>query len=162
MINCNLLYFSGLITLVISSGEAFSVRTVHIITPSRFHQQHIRSQPEIFQVETFPTLVLNVGNEEEWSDFDDYVGSSSSNTGADNIDFVKLLQEKSRSRDLTACSTRQFSLGPDLILSNYVGNMGFDEVTDWEYYFPGEDEDRTERQVIQPNPFDSSKYVSYV
>jgi hypothetical protein len=66
--------------------------------------------------------------------------------------------------DRTAIQVRRFSLGPDLILSNYVGNMGFDEVTDWEYYYPSsEDEDKygdtSVRQVVQPSPFDTSTYV---
>jgi hypothetical protein len=59
--------------------------------------------------------------------------------------------------DLSACTSRQFSLGQDLILADYVGNMGFDEVTDWEYYYPSEDDDSTDRQVVQPNPFDPAK-----
>jgi hypothetical protein len=84
------------------------------------------------------------------------------------IDFASLLQEKQagssndvkRSRsassvDYTAIQTRQFLLGQDLVISDYVGTMGFQEVTDWEYYYPDEDgADR--RQVVQPNPFDSN------
>ena len=34
--------------------------------------------------------------------------------------------------------------------------MGFDEVTDWEYYYQDED-NKDERRVVQPNPFDKSK-----
>jgi hypothetical protein len=59
-------------------------------------------------------------------------------------------------RDLSATQSRLFSLGQDLILSDFVGNMGFDEVTDWEYYYENED-DPTDRKVVQPNLFDSSK-----
>lgn len=117
--------------------------------------------------------------DEEWSDFDDLgfsSGSSASDskfipgdddkvdTGAVSAplpDFAKLLNERSGTVDWTAIQTRQFSLGQDLILSNYVGNMGFDEVTDWEYYYPSADEDDDARQVVQPNPFDASKYVLY-
>lgn len=69
--------------------------------------------------------------------------------------FAQLFQERSGSIDWTAIQTRQFSLGRDLLLTEYVGNMGFDEVTDWEYYYPSEDGD--DRQVVQPNPLDSSK-----
>jgi hypothetical protein len=110
------------------------------------------------------------GVDEEWSDFDGFVGGgggggnesleSKSNKRTDNdnfdsVDFLQLFQERSGSIDLTSCQTRQFSLGQDLVLSDYVGNMGFDEVTDWEYYYQAED-DPDERQVVQPNPFDSS------
>ena len=41
------------------------------------------------------------------------------------------------------------------MLSDFVGNMGFDEVTDWEYYYQNE-EDENDRKVVQPNPFDSA------
>lgn len=118
--------------------------------------------------------------EEEWSDFDGYIGggrlgSDSSASGStsersdnfldketdadnseyDKVDFTKLFQDRIGFLDLTGCQTRQFSLGQDIVLSDYVGNMGFDEVTDWEYYYQAEN-DPDERQVVQPNPFDSS------
>jgi hypothetical protein len=94
---------------------------------------------------------LYLGDENEWtSDFDDFQG--------DDEDALKLSSIfKSRGqRDLSAMQTRQFSLGEDLILSNFVGNMGFDEVTDWEYFYENE-EDPMDRKVVQPNPFDTSK-----
>jgi hypothetical protein len=88
----------------------------------------------------------------EWSDFgDSFIGRGDS----DDTDFSKLLQERTGSIDLTGIQTRQFSLGSDFILSNFVGEAGFEEVTDWEYYYPGE-EDPNERLVVQPNPFDKS------
>lgn len=78
--------------------------------------------------------------------------------GDENDDTFDISKFKNRatSIDLSACTSRQFSLGQDLILSDYVGNMGFDEVTDWEYYYPNED-DPADRQVVQPNPFDPAK-----
>jgi hypothetical protein len=54
----------------------------------------------------------------EWSDFDDFVGDETANLSS----FFA-----SRPPDNSACSTRQFSLGADLILSDFVGNMGFEE-----------------------------------
>jgi hypothetical protein len=74
-----------------------------------------------------------------------------------------------RSLDYTAVRSRQFTLGKDIILTNYVGDMGFDEVTDWQYYYQDVDEDgrpaagrpggagAVDRKVVQPNPFDSTK-----
>jgi hypothetical protein len=102
----------------------------------------------------------------DFDDDDDEVRTSSNNS-KENEDVTitklsELLKERKRSgsgkgqRDLTAVTTRQFSLGPDIILTDFVGNLGFDEVTDWEYYYE-EEEDKNERQVVQPNPFDSSK-----
>ena len=90
----------------------------------------------------------------------DDVASSDGDTTAS--EFVNFLQERRSSKmDWTAIQTRQFSLGQDLVLSNYVGNMGFDEVTDWEYYLQSEDGD-DDREVVQPNPFDKSKYVTSI
>jgi hypothetical protein len=75
-----------------------------------------------------------------------------------------LQQQQNVVLDKSACRTRQFSLGADFILTNYVGSLGFDEVTDWEYYLSTQDEDgnimdddRGKRQVVQPNPFDKNQ-----
>lgn len=88
-------------------------------------------------------------NDAEWnSDSDDLAGDSF-------FDLSQVLRDKGAS-DLSACQSRQFSLGQDFILSSFVGTMGFDEVTDWEYYYQGED-DPNDRKVVQPNPLDSSK-----
>jgi len=95
---------------------------------------------------------LNLGSDSEWtSDFDDYLQDGES-------DAFKLSNIfKSRGvRDLTGTQTRQFSLGKDLILTDFVGNMGFDEVTDWEY-FEFNEENPSDRKIVQPNPFDNSK-----
>jgi hypothetical protein len=89
--------------------------------------------------------------EEEWtSDFDDFV------QGDDDEFKISSIFKSRGMRDLSGIQTRLFSLGEDLILSDFVGNMGFDEVTDWEYYYENE-EDPIDRKVVQPNPFDSSK-----
>ena len=106
-------------------------------------------------------------SESEWtSDFDDFIGGNrdapldydddddepKSKTSSTSLsDFLA----KSASRDLTGVTTRLFSLGQDLIVNDYVGNMGFEEVTDWEYYYQNE-EDIEDRKVVNPNPFDSS------
>lgn len=58
----------------------------------------------------------------EWtSDFDDFVDEDEETA----LDFAQIFQN--RPPDYTAIQTRQFSLGQDLILVDYVGNMGFDE-----------------------------------
>ena len=96
---------------------------------------------------------LSNADESEWtSDFDDFVGGDSTD---DSMQISSIFKKRS-TRDLSAIQTRQFSLGQDLILADFVGNMGFDEVTDWEYYYENE-EDPTDRKVVQPNPFDDSK-----
>jgi hypothetical protein len=74
----------------------------------------------------------------------------------DSFEFAKLYAQRVTPTDLSGVQTRQFSLGPDLVLSTYLGNMGFEEVTDWEYYLQDE-EDPLNRQVVQPGLFDSSK-----
>lgn len=72
------------------------------------------------------------------------------------MEFAKLYAQRVTPADLSGVQTRQFSLGPDLVLSTFLGNMGFEEVTDWEYYLQDE-EDPLNRQVVQPGLFDSSK-----
>jgi hypothetical protein len=44
-----------------------------------------------------------------------------------------LAPNRSPVEDLSGCRARQFSLGADLVLSDFAGSMGFDEATDWEY-----------------------------
>lgn len=113
-------------------------------------------------IATRPIHVLSSSkNEEEWSDFDDFVGTNSINNNSNDdeesfADFIDLLNKKSGIIDLTGCQTRLFSLGTDLVLSNYIGSMSFDEVTDWEYYYPSEI-DVDDRKVVQPNPLDSNQ-----
>jgi hypothetical protein len=89
--------------------------------------------------------------ESEWtSDFDDFVGDDD-----DSMNISSIFKSRG-SKDLTATQSRQFSLGRDLIISDFVGNMQFDEVTDWEYFYENE-EDPSDRKIVNPNPFDSSK-----
>jgi len=79
----------------------------------------------------------------------------------DGIALTQLFEEQRQKKetivDRTGIRARQFSLGEDLVLADYVGNLGFDEVTDWEYYYPSEDSDSDDRKVVQPNPFDSNQ-----
>ena len=90
---------------------------------------------------------------------------------------------RNRALDRTACRTRQFSLGMDLVVTRFVGTMGFEEVTDWEYYYTTTTEEESDddsdnsdnirstkptkstkttqqqqqRQVVTPNPLDPSQ-----
>ena len=89
----------------------------------------------------------------EWkSDFDDF-----GNDEEDSIFFSEDLftAQTKTLQDLSGCHSRQFSLGEDLVLTDFAGSMGFDEVTDWEYY--KEDEDGRDRKVVQPNPMDPAQ-----
>jgi hypothetical protein len=99
----------------------------------------------------FPSSQLFSSDNNEWtSDFDDFVGNDD-----DSMKISSIFKTRG-SKDLSATQSRQFSLGRDLILADFVGNMGFDEVTDWEYYYENE-EGPVDRKVVQPNPFDASK-----
>jgi hypothetical protein len=123
---------------------------------------------------------LSLERRRSTNDDDDIVAENNKNDdGKDDSVIVQLRQETqrrrqtSRSLDDTAIRSRQFTFGKDLILTNYVGDMGFDEVTDWQYYYQDIDEDGRpaparpggagpasgDRKVAQPNPFDSTKYV---
>lgn len=103
--------------------------------------------------------------ETEWtSDFDDYIPASkggaddpeSSSSSSSAAPTIGSIFQSRKARDWSGVETRQFSLGEDLVLANFVGKMGFDEVTDWEYYYENE-EDPDDRKVVRPNPFDESK-----
>jgi hypothetical protein len=84
------------------------------------------------------------------SDFDDFIEDETS-----AFFFNEKLLKVTTNTDLSGCESRQFSLGKDLVLSDFAGSMGFQEITDWEYY--REDDDRKERQLVQPNPLDPSQ-----
>lgn len=90
----------------------------------------------------------------EWkSDFDDFI-SDDDNEESMFFSAEELFTEQTKKmEDLSGCQSRQFSLGEDLILSDFAGSMGFDEVTDWEYYYD-EDDGGDGRKVVQPNPLD--------
>jgi hypothetical protein len=95
---------------------------------------------------------LHLSEDTEWtSDFDDFLQDD----GGDMPQISSIFKSRG-TRDLSGIQSRQFSLGQDLVLADFVGKMGFDEVTDWEYYYENE-EDATDRKVVQPNPFDSDK-----
>mmetsp|Transcript_23593 Transcript_23593/g.35858 ORF Transcript_23593/g.35858 Transcript_23593/m.35858 type:complete len:568 (-) Transcript_23593:25-1728(-) len=65
------------------------------------------------------------------------------------------VSQKQQEKDLSGCTVRQFSLGYDVILTAFAGSMGFEEVTDWEYYAPSLV--NNERKVTDPPPFDPNQ-----
>ena len=67
--------------------------------------------------------------------------------------FAQVTQRQQK--DLSGCSLRQFNLGYDLIISDFAGSLGFEEVTDWEYYQPSLV--NNERKIVEPPPFDPSQ-----
>lgn len=90
-------------------------------------------------------------------------------------DFPQSRPQPQQRQDLTGIKARRLRLGEDLMVTRYVGDVGFDEVTDWEYYYPADDDDddgsndrnsniktrqqqqqQRRREVVQPNPFDES------
>lgn len=106
----------------------------------------------------------NDNNEEEslWNDFED-LGWTPANKEQQqpqplNVDLEQLLRQAQTKQqqqkvgvDYTAICLRQLELGTDFILSNYVGTMGFDKVTDWDY------KDPESGQSVTPNPLDPSQ-----
>ena len=66
----------------------------------------------------------------QWeSDFDDFRIDDDDDEDAQLFSSLMAAQMKKSSRDLSACKVRQFSLGEDIALTDFVGSMGFDEVT---------------------------------
>jgi len=114
----------------------------------------------------------------EYDDFDDFIGDSFDSekryTPSPSISEERKendgvpVWESNRSTDVvvplpqlvpdrSACRTRRFSLGAEVVLDRYLGTLGFQEVTDWQYYMTDQDEDGQtvgDRQKVSPNPFD--------
>jgi hypothetical protein len=110
----------------------------------------------------------------EYNDFDDFIGDSfdseSKFTAGDKIEKDEDVPDTSEKTeavvvpqlvpDRSACRTRRFSLGREVILDRYLGTLGFEEVTDWQYYMTDQDEDGQtvgEREKVSPNPFDPAQ-----
>lgn len=75
-------------------------------------------------------------------EFDEGESSSQSTSTAITTSTKKQAATTSgNSYDLTGGTVRQFSLGPDILLSDYVGSLGYDQVTDWQYYLESVDEE---------------------
>ena len=106
----------------------------------------------------------------ELPDFDDNGNDNTENIQIKELPkFIKDVQKKNV--DLTGSTEREFSLGRDVILSNYAGSLGFDQITDWQYYTVDVEEDdddgyyskrRTEggeqrRTPVSPRPMDPSQ-----
>ena len=91
--------------------------------------------------------------EEKLPEFTDNESSSSPNTK--DLISIPLPKPSTQTIDLTGALSREFSLGRDLLLSDYAGSLGFDQVTDWQYYTTdlatGKREDRA------ANPFDPNQ-----
>jgi serine/threonine protein kinase len=111
-------------------------------------------------------------DENEYSDFDGYVGDSFDEEETneafvipdfdvvddekdDRFSMSNILKTSQTTEDRSACRARQFQLGQDLSISAFAGSLGFEEVTDWEYYYESEDGD--DRKVVSPSPLDPSK-----
>ena len=110
------------------------------VQPDRVLQLHSRTVPMHFMVP--------IDNEPLDFDDDDFF--------EDDEDAQMFAQvTKKQQIDLSGCSIRQFNLGYDLIINDYVGSLGFEEVTDWEYYQPSLV--NNERKMVEPPPFDPSQ-----
>eukprot|EP00584_Thalassiosira_punctigera_P021713 CAMPEP_0172569156 /NCGR_PEP_ID=MMETSP1067-20121228/122429_1 /TAXON_ID=265564 ORGANISM="Thalassiosira punctigera, Strain Tpunct2005C2" /NCGR_SAMPLE_ID=MMETSP1067 /ASSEMBLY_ACC=CAM_ASM_000444 /LENGTH=527 /DNA_ID=CAMNT_0013360929 /DNA_START=396 /DNA_END=1975 /DNA_ORIENTATION=- len=57
--------------------------------------------------------------------------------------------------DLTGATLREFSFGPDVLLSAYAGSLGFDKVTDWQYF--ATDPYSGERKEVSPMPMNPNQ-----
>jgi len=68
---------------------------------------------------------------------------------------IPLPKAVTTTQDLTGCTLREFSFGPDIMLSSYAGSLGFDKVTDWQYYET--DAYSGERKEVSPRPMDPTQ-----
>ena len=161
-----------LLVLATTSCQTSAFISPAPIKPHSFSTENGNTPRTSFSTAT----VRNSNNKKEWtSDFDDYIGDdpdegtftpseifdkgpSQEDVEDDSDDALfrisNILQTATSNQDLSACQARQFFLGQDLQITNFAGSMGFDEVTDWEYYY--ESEDGKERNVVPPPPLDPS------
>ncbi|KAL7529015.1 hypothetical protein ACHAWF_002806 [Thalassiosira exigua] len=87
--------------------------------------------------------------EEDLPDFDDDDNDDLDGRG----ELISIpLPKSDAAEDLTGATEREFSFGPDLMLSDYAGSLGFDKVTDWQYYKT--DVYSGERTPVSPSPLD--------
>lgn len=109
----------------------------------------------------------------EYNDFDDFIGDSfdinqsfapstkevpEDNTPVLDDQPTEVVPLPQLVPDRSACRTRRFSLGREVVLDRYLGTLGFQEVTDWQYYMTDQDEDGNlvgnRREKVSPNPLD--------
>ncbi len=111
-------------------------------------------------------------NSDDRIDLPDFESNDDNDT-AKNIqinDLSRIVNDvQKKNVDLTGSTEREFCLGRDIILSNYAGSLGFDQVTDWQYFTVDVDEDddgyysRTKdggeqrRTPVSPRPMDPSQ-----
>eukprot|EP00984_Skeletonema_dohrnii_P011488 scaffold4593_cov74-Skeletonema_dohrnii-CCMP3373.AAC.1 len=94
--------------------------------------------------------------EEELPEFND----TTDQPQQDSKELISIPLPKSSStdtsnNDLTGALSREFTLGRDLLLSDYAGSLGFDQVTDWQYYTT--DLATGQREDKAANPFDPNQ-----
>ncbi|KAL7543017.1 hypothetical protein ACHAXR_012508 [Thalassiosira sp. AJA248-18] len=99
-----------------------------------------------------PSSLSSLLEEEELPDFDDYTDDDPKGKELIPIPLPKMTNTQN---DLTGATLREFSFGPDILLSNYAGSLGFDQVTDWQYY--ATDEYSGERTPVSPRPMDPTQ-----
>ena len=97
------------------------------------------------------SFVKEEEEEEELPDFDFDEDNDAQNQKEDLVSIP--LPKTNAQDDLTGSTLREFSFGPDILLSNYAGSSGFDKVTDWQYY--ATDDYTGERTAVSPNPMDA-------
>ena len=126
-----------------------------IPVPTR-HSHHCNDHK--FQSRIIPSscLWMNSNDPLEYDD-DDFFFED------EDADLIFSATQNQQNKDFSGCSVRQFNLGYDIILSDYVGSLGFEEITDWEYYQPSKVNtgsgggDYRERDVVEPPPFDPNQ-----
>ena len=125
--------------------------------------QQPRSQAFLAQPQAHPPHAPHYHNKQpllrravEYNDFGDFETKDDASSSSSELKVSDILQSRQgggRRQDLSACRVRQLSLGRDFVLDSFIGTMGFDEVTDWEYYYENEDDSNDRRKVVNPNPF---------
>ena len=126
---------TGLVTAsLLISSHAFTQYNSHTLTRRHYINEEQSTQVSMVPIDNDP---LDYDDDEFFDDEDAQL-------------FAQVTQKQQT--DLSGCSMRQFNLGYDLIISDFVGSLGFEEIVDWEYYQPSLV--NNERNIVEPPPFD--------
>mmetsp|Transcript_12580 Transcript_12580/g.18692 ORF Transcript_12580/g.18692 Transcript_12580/m.18692 type:complete len:648 (-) Transcript_12580:92-2035(-) len=104
-------------------------------------------------------LQTNIEQQQEEEELPEFNDTTEQQPKQDSRELISIPLPKSSTdtskNDLTGALSREFTLGRDLLLSDYAGSLGFDQVTDWQYYTT--DLATGQREDKAANPFDPNQ-----
>ena len=154
--------YSSVALLQCGETQGFSLLIKPTSNGQRQQKQHVLTKPSTPHSSTRSASSLWLNNNNNNHDDDDPLEYDDDDFFFEDEDSELIFSatQNQQKKDFSGCSIRQFNLGFDIILSDYIGSMGFEEVTDWEYYqsqpsaSPSSPYNDSTRKVVDPPPFD--------